>query len=94
VVGQLAFYHRHYDNFMLYPVLLAAFRLALCRLRFLDLLLATLMAASVWAPQRLVEALPGSAILQAMIWLWMGIIMLRALWIDSTVAVGPRTGFG
>ncbi len=79
---------------MLYPVLLAVFRLALRRTRLLDVLLATLMAASVWMPQRLVEALPGSAILQAMIWLWMGIIMLRALWIDSTVAVGPRTGFG
>ncbi len=94
VVGELAFYHHHYDNIMLYPVLLAVFRLALRRLRLLDVLLATLMAASVWMPQRLVEALPGSAILQAMIWLWMGAIVLRALWIDSTVAVGPRTGFG
>ena len=94
IVGQLAFYHRYYDNIMLYPALLFALRSMFLKQRLLEALLATLMAASVWIPQRLLDLLPGSAIVQAVIWSLLGVYILRALLIDAAVdpAVPSVTG--
>ncbi|MCX5966636.1 MAG: glycosyltransferase [Cyanobacteria bacterium] len=85
IVGQLAFYHRYYDNIMLYPALLFAVQRVFLKQRLLEALLATLMAASVWTPQRLLDLLPGSAVVQTVIWSLLGVYILRALLIDAAV---------
>jgi hypothetical protein len=43
------------------------------------------MALSVWTPQRLLDALPGSALVQSLIWVLLGIRLLAEL-------VSPRSG--
>ncbi|QPN63426.1 glycosyltransferase [Synechococcus sp. CBW1004] len=79
VLGQLGFYHRYYDNLMLYPALLVVFRLALGRPRILEGVLAASMAASVWTPQRLLDALPGSSLVQSLIWILVGTFLVQEL---------------
>ena len=79
VVGAVGFYHRNLDNVMLVPALLASMRLTLQRPRVLEALLTVLMALSVWTPQRLLDALPGSALGQSLIWAALGIRLLAEL---------------
>jgi hypothetical protein len=79
VVGAVGFYHRNVDNVMLVPALLASWRLTLQRPRMLEALLTGLMALSVWTPQRLLDALPGSALVQSLIWVLLGIRLLAEL---------------
>ena len=64
---------------MLVPALLASWRLTLQRPRVLEALLTVLMALSVWTPQRLLDALPGSALVQSLIWVLLGIRLLAEL---------------
>ena len=91
IVGQLAFYHRYYDNIMLYPALLAVLRLVFLKQRLLEVLLASLMAASVWTPQRLLDLLPCSAMVQTVVWGLLGGYIMRALLIDAAVdPASPR----
>ena len=79
VVGAVGFYHRNLDNVMLVPALLASWRLTLQRPRVLEALLTVLMALSVWTPQRLLDVLPGSALVQSLIWVLLGIRLLAEL---------------
>ena len=79
VVGAVGFYHRNLDNVMLVPALLASWRLTLQRPRVLEALLTILMALSLWTPQRLLDALPGSALGQSLIWVAVGIRLLVEL---------------
>lgn len=84
VLAQLSFYHRHYDNIILFPALLAALRLPFQRPRVLELGLAVMMALSLWTPQRLMDALPGSAPAQTLIWLLVGADLLRELLVQPS----------
>lgn len=96
VVGQLAFYHNHYDNILLFPALLACWRRLLQRRKVSDGLLTALVAASLWTPQRLLELWPGHAVAQAGIWFVLGVTLawdlLARFWQDNRlpkVAVSP-----
>jgi hypothetical protein len=79
VVGAVGFYHRNFDNVMLVPALLASWRLTLQSPRVLESLLTVLMALSVWTPQSLLDALPGSALGQSLIWAALGIRLVAEL---------------
>lgn len=75
VVGQLGFYHLHYDNILLFPALLVCWRRLLQQRTLLDGLLTTLMLASLWTPQRLVALWPAHATVQAGIWFGLGVTL-------------------
>jgi hypothetical protein len=94
VVGQIAFYHRNYDNIMLYPALLTALLLAFRHRRVLDVVLATLMAVSVWTPQRLLDALSSASLVQTLIWVSLGVSILTALLMSSAVQPDSRSVMG
>jgi GT2 family glycosyltransferase len=89
VVGAVGFYHRNLDNVMLVPALLASMRLTLQRPKVLEALLTVLMALSVWTPQRLLDALPGSALVQSLIWAALGIrLMAELAFSEATAKIG------
>jgi hypothetical protein len=47
------------------------------------------MALSVWTPQRLLDALPGSALVQSLIWVALGIRLMAELAVsEATAKVG------
>ena len=73
VVGQLGFYHRHYDNILMFPALLASWRRLLQRRSVFDGLLTALVVVSLWTPQRLLDLWPGHAVAQASIWCVLGV---------------------
>lgn len=87
ILGYVSFYHVLYDKIMLYPALLACIRINFRKLQLWNLLLSVLMASTVWLPQRMLEAVPGSTALQALIWGLVGIALV--LQITST---GTRSG--
>ena len=91
VIAQLSLYHRVYDNIILFPALLAALQLPLNRPRILEALLATLMAISLWAPQRLLAALPGSAMAQTLIWAMIGATLLRQILVADPQPIADTT---
>jgi hypothetical protein len=76
VIAQLGFYHRIYDNILLFPALLACLRQLIQRFRIYELLLTVLTATSLWMPQRLLDLWPGSAAAQATIWLILGLTLV------------------
>jgi hypothetical protein len=76
VIGMVAFYHLHYDNIMLFPALLALWRATLIQPRWGNLLLSLAMAFTVWTPQTVLDAIPASRTLQALIWSVGGIWLL------------------
>lgn len=84
VLGAVAFYHRHYDNIMQAPALLAGWRLALKIPRLANLALAVLTGASLCCPQPLLNAIPGSAQAQTLIWTLLGISLLVVLIQESS----------
>jgi len=88
VIGQLFLYHRSYDNLVLFPALLVALRLLLIRPRILELLLAVLMALSLWAPPRLLAILLNNTLAQTMIWALMGVVLLRKILVARPAAYG------
>lgn len=67
VAGQLAFYHRHYDNILLFPALLACWRLLLMQRLQIHALLTTLTSAILWTPVPLLSRLPGYSGIQILI---------------------------
>lgn len=87
IVGIIAFYHRNYDNIMLYPALLASFHYAFLKGRVLDVFLAGLVATSLWTPQRLLEAWPGSDIAQVVIWCVLGVCILTEIIVQSPAEI-------
>lgn len=69
VCGMLCFYHHHYDNIMLFPLVLAVL-LAAARTRgFLALAMAVLMLVSVSIPKRFLVVIPWHAATQAAVWI-------------------------
>lgn len=76
LVGMLGFYHGAVDNIMLYPTLLACWRETFLAPRWGNLLLLLLMVGSVWAPQSLLDLLPGSKSAQTLIWLLVAMVLL------------------
>jgi hypothetical protein len=74
ILGYISFYHVHYDKIMLYPALLACFSLAMKKPALWSMLLSILLAATVWLPHRLLDAVPGSRFIQLTIWLLVGFV--------------------
>jgi hypothetical protein len=78
VIGAIAFYHRNYDNIMLFPALLAVLDRAFASLRQREtfsrgwFVLAGAMGLSLWTPQRVIEALPFALNGQLILWLVVG----------------------
>jgi hypothetical protein len=79
LVGLLSFYHRNYDNIMLFPALLAAWQTSLRAPRWGNLLITVLLAFSGWTPYNLQEAIPGFRSLHVLIWSLSGIWLLWRL---------------
>lgn len=79
VIGAVGFYHRNYDNIMLYPALLAVLDRAFGSRRHQEpfpriwILLAGAMGLSLWTPQRLIETLPFAMTGQLIVWLMAGL---------------------
>jgi hypothetical protein len=81
VVGALAFYHRSYDHVMLFPALIALFRLTLLpqgRAWAWISLLAVANAFMLWRPNNLTMPLPVAP-LQTLIWTSAGLVLALRL---------------
>lgn len=84
VTAYMAFYHRHYDNILLAPALLATldhtfrshFRLAPSRRVWV--VLSVLLALSLWTPQRIMDRIPWSGAAQLLLWSAVGIVLALA----------------
>ena len=77
VFGGVIFYHLHSDNIMMVPALLACLRNLLrapCRG---NLILAVLMALSLWIPPSIQAWIPGHGQGQSLIWLLVGAELFR-----------------
>jgi hypothetical protein len=88
LVGLLSFYHLNYDNIMLFPALLAAWRASLRQPRWDNLLITLLLALSSWTPLRLQESIPGIPTLHVLIWSLSGIWLLWRILANSSL--GPQ----
>jgi hypothetical protein len=76
VAGAVALYHGDYDNIMLFPALLAVLKQTVGTPTLGNLGLASLLAATLWTPQRIMDALPGSDFAQALTWSVAGLVLL------------------
>ena len=76
VLGELLFYHRHYDNIMLFPAILGILALAATTPSWTSLGSAALMGLTIWIPQRLIEQIPGHVILRMLIWSVVAVVLL------------------
>lgn len=76
LVGLVSFYHRGYDNIMLFPALLAAWRTCLGQPRWSSLIITLLLLFSSWSPDRLVIVIPEIHSLHVLIWSLSGIWLL------------------
>ena len=79
VLGQLLFYHRHYDNIMLFPTLISILAVAATAPSWITIGAAGLMGMSVWLPQRMIEKVPGHQLLQVLIWSGVAAVLLAAI---------------
>ena len=79
IVGYVSFYHIVYDKIMLYPALLACLRISLRKPHFWNILLSALMAATVWLPERVLQAFPDSRSLLVVIWSIVGLVLVRQI---------------
>lgn len=68
VVGELLFYHQFYDHIMLAPAVIALFVAAAKTRSIAAIALATLVATSVWMPQRFLLALPYNQVGRVALW--------------------------
>lgn len=69
VLCMLAFYHRSYDNIMLWPLLLATLERALTRKTPADGLISALTALSLIVPERLVASVPFIDLARMLMWI-------------------------
>jgi hypothetical protein len=76
VIGALVFYHHPYDNIMLYPALLAIFAQALELRSLWSRLVAVAMAMALWAPVHLTANTSLFQVLNAGVWLLVGLTLL------------------
>jgi hypothetical protein len=79
VLGQLLFYHRSYDNIMLFPTLISILVVAATAPSWITIGAAGLMGMSVWLPQRMIEKVPGHQLLQVLIWSGVAAVLLAAI---------------
>ena len=90
LVGLVSFYHRGYDNIMLFPALLAAWRASLSQPRWSTLIITLLLVFSSLFPDRLVIVIPAIHTLNVMIWSLSSIWLLwRILAISSPGTQAP-----
>lgn len=87
VAGMFFSYHRHYDNVMLVPAVLALLERAAATRRAAVAWLAVAMVALLLVPQRLLENVPYSAAVQGIVWMLAGLLPLR-------LSVAAREGDG
>jgi hypothetical protein len=76
-IGMVAFYHRNYDNIMLFPALLAVLEIALARKQRFWIILSLALCAALWTPQRIIERL-SLAVVQSIVWVVVGIALTTA----------------
>jgi len=86
LVGLLSFYHRAYDNIMLFPALLAAWRASLSQPRWSTLMITVLMTLSSWSPDGLAIAVPAIRALNVLIW------SLGSIWLLWRILASSRPG--
>ena len=77
--GKLSFYHRHYDDIMLFPALLALFVLAIRKGGPMVCGAAAALALQLWTPNRLIPLVPHITLISSLIWVFTGLILLREL---------------
>lgn len=76
VCGMLCFYHRHYDNIMLFPTLLAALHTAAATPSRTTVAVATAMLVSVLLPKRLLRDIPLHEAVLAITWVTAAVVPL------------------
>lgn len=76
VLGEVFVYHYHYDNVMLYPAMIAILTLAAEVPAWWSAGLATLMAATLWTPHRVVMQVPFNGVARAVIWLTVAAVLM------------------
>jgi hypothetical protein len=76
VLGELLFYHRHYDNIMLFPTILGMLALAASAPSWVTLGTTALMGLTIWVPQRVIELIPYGALLRSLIWVMVAMVLL------------------
>jgi hypothetical protein len=87
VVGMFITYHRHYDNVMLFPTLLASLHAAAVSRRPLPTAVAVAILLSLVVPKRVLELVPFHESLQAAVWLVAAIV---PIWVVAKSP--PETG--
>ena len=76
-IGAVIFYHRNYDNIMLFPLLLCILEIAcVMKQRFWTILSLTICAA-LWTPQRIIDSLSLSTA-QSIVWVVAGVALAIA----------------
>jgi Glycosyltransferase family 87 len=73
-IGAVAFYHRNYDNIMLFPALLSVLEIAYARKQRLWVILSVTIAASLWIPQRMIDS-PSFSVVQSIVWIVAGVAL-------------------
>ncbi|MEB3354601.1 MAG: glycosyltransferase [Cyanobacteriota bacterium] len=92
LIGLLGFYHRGYDNIMLFPALLAAWRTSLAQPRWTSLIITLLSTISSWSTDRMQLAIPEIRSFNVMIWslssIWLMWLILSKSpsWVESPTA--------
>lgn len=74
VCGMLCFYHRHYDNIMLFPTVLAALHTAAAKPSRTTVAVATAMLVSVLIPKRLLHDVPLHEAALAITWVTAAVV--------------------
>ena len=69
VLCMLTFYHRSYDNIMLWPLLLATLERALTRKTPVDGLITALTALSLIVPERIIAQVPFIDLVRMVVWI-------------------------
>lgn len=77
-LGRVLTYHRHYDNVMLFPLLIAWLSLAVATPSVANVATAVAVGLSVWTPQRVQECVPLVQFVQPFIWIIAGLRLAGA----------------
>ena len=78
VVGEVLLYHHRYDQIMLFPALLALMVWAARKPTPPRILMALLMAGTVWAPMRVIAMLPAEEASLKVVWILAACVLMAA----------------
>lgn len=94
VLGRVLTYHRHYDNSMLFPLLLAWLSVALATPTAANVATAVAVGLTLWIPMRVQEWVPLIQFIQPAIWIIAGLRLASVAVSGSPPPDAERPGAG